>query len=282
VAKDTKFLTVDWPIWLRELRTFPAEQRAELLDLAADYVSTMTAERRSDVAPGLRAACIVAARRDLEATLAAADYVATGGMAGALLAASDALDVSSTGLLSADFSATPFLAVVETATASGSSVEMAGRVHDVLERLASAGPDLTVRVSGRFGGGLLDVVGTAVPVDGGLHFRATIDLAAIGRGLHPGVGHELRLDLLLQANDDGAIAQRPLTARDAALPMQPLPLPNRWHRLLGAEALLIERNGRLVLALPALRPSADGVLDLASRARLLARRRLRHGARPQH
>ena len=280
VAKDRKFLTVDWPIWLRDLRTFPVEQRPQLLDLAADYLSTMTAERRSDVAAGLRAACAMAARRDLEGTLAAADYVTTGGVAGDLLVESGALDVRSTGLLAADVSATPFLAVVETAQVSGTVLELSGRVHEVLGRLSSLAPDVTVRVTGRFGGRLLDAPGSATTTDGGLRFGASIDLAALGRRLHPGVGHELRLDLLVGRGQ--AIAHRPLTARDAFLPEQPLPLPNRWQRVLGAEARLLESNGRLVLALPALHAGADAALDLASRARLLVNRTLRSGdgARP--
>jgi CDP-glycerol glycerophosphotransferase len=284
LAKDNKFLTVDWPIWLRDLRAFPPEQRPQLLDLAAGYLSTMAPERRSDVAPGLRVAAHLAASRDLDGTLAAADYVTTGGIAGDLLLDSGALDATSTGLLAAGFAATPFLAVVETAHNTGPTLELSGRVHDVLGRLASAGPEATLRVTGRFGGRLLDVPVSLAPGDSGLRFHARLDLRALGRRMHPGVGHELRLDLLLGPafpRSSDSIAHRPLTARDAALPAQALTLPNRWQRLLGIEAHVRERNGRLVLALDALHPGADAVLDLASRCRLLVRHRLPDGARPQ-
>ena len=280
VAKDHKFLTVDWPIWLRDLRAFPADQRPQLLDLAADYVSTMGPERRSDVAPGLRAACALVARRDLQATLAAADYVTTGGIDGDLLVQSGALDVDATGLRSAGFAATPFLVVVETACVRGSRLELAGRVHDVLGRLASAQPDAGLRISGRFGGRLLDVPVATTNRDGGLEFRATVDLEALGRRLHPRVGHELRLDLRLRAAE--GVAQRPVTGRDATLPDRPLALPNRWQRVLGGEAELLERNGRLVLALPALHRRVDALLDLASRGRLVLDHRLVRRDGPRH
>ena len=277
VAKDHKFLTVDWPIWLRELRVFPAEQRPDLLELAGDYVSTMAPERRADVAPGLHAACALAARRDLEGTLAAADYVTTGGVNGELLVDSGVLDPRASGLLAADFTATPFLAVVETAQVSGPVLELSGRVHDVLGRLAAATPTATLRLSGRFGGRLIDVPASVDRREGGLGFHTPLQLADLGRRLHPGVGHEVRLDLVL--HDGASTARRPLSARDADLPTSPLALPNRWDRVLGQHAQLLERNGRLVLAL-ALHPGADSALDLASRGRNLLRRRLRH-SRPQ-
>ena len=279
VAKDHKFLTVDWPIWLRELRLFPAELRPQLLDLAAGYVSTMAPERRSDVAPGLRVACELAAALDLDGTLAAADYVTTGGIAGEVLLDSGALDAKRAGLDSAGFADTPFLVVLESASVEGAVVQLSGRVDDVLGRLARATPTATLRVSGRFGSRLTDVPASLAQGDGRTSFRAAVDLVALGRWLHPGVGHELRLDLLL--TDGEATVRRPLTARDAALPAQPLALPNPWRRVLGGEATLMERNGRLVLALVELNPRADAVLDVATRVRSFVGRRLRHSAGPQ-
>ena len=71
------------------------------------------------------------------------------------------------------------------------------------------------------------------------------------------------------------LCRRPVSARDATLPGQPLPLPNPWAVLVGNTGSLVERNGRLVLDLPGLHPVVDGALDLATRGRNLANRRAR-------
>lgn len=286
-AKDLKFLTVDWPIYLRELRSFPSASRGGLLDVATAYVEPAGLAARADVAPGARVACFLAARGDLDATLTAADYVTTGGVGTDLVQEQErvywtsrhldepggraGLDVTATGLLTAGFGATPYLAVVSEARADPASLHLSGRVHDVLGRLAAADLSVTLRVSGRFGGALLDVPVTLRSGEAVLALTADIDLQRLGRRLHPGVGHELRLDLLLRAGD--AVARVRLTGRDAELPTAPIGLPNRWRRLIGATATLQERNGRMVLDLPARHPAVDGVLDVASRARNIVRRR---------
>ena len=280
-AKDVKFLTVDWPIFLRELRAFPPDQRPELLALASAYTATVSLEPAAEVAPGPRVACHLAARGDLDATLTAADYVTTGGIGSDLVAhdgrvywsgshlteagARRILDVTSLGLLTAGFSATPFLAVVSAATVSGSSLELTGSVRDLLGRLTAAPVNATLRVSGRFGGRVATAPVTVDPDGRGLRFRASLDLTALGRAVHPGAGHELRLDLLLSRGGD--VARVRLTARDAQLPEQPVPLPGPWRRVLGDSARLLERNGRLVLDLWQLHHVAEAAMDLASRSR---------------
>ena len=287
VAKDHKFLTVDWPIYLRDLRSFPPESRRELLDVATAYVEPAAPALRADVTPGARVACFLAARGDLDATLTAADYVTTGGVGTDLVQEQErvywtsrhldepggrpGLDVTATGLLTAGFGETPYLAVVTEAQADSASLHLFGRVHDVLGRLGAADISVTLRVSGRFGGTLLDAPVTSRPGETVLSFTADIDLQQLARRLHPGVGHELRLDLLLRAGD--AVARVPLTGRDAELPAAPIGIPNRWRRLIGATATMQERNGRMVLDLPARHPAVDGVLDVASRARNMAQRR---------
>jgi CDP-glycerol glycerophosphotransferase len=287
-AKDRKFLTVDWPIYLRELRSFPAEQRAELLDLAADYFGGR--DLVADVQPGLRVAAFLTRCRDLDAALTAADYVTTGGIGTDLVVEQDrvywtrrhlgdtagrqALDVTSTGVLTADFAVTPFLAVVRQATATGDSLTLTGHVHDVLGRL---GGDVTASllVRGRLGGRVLSspaTLTTPPPAGQGLEFSVTLDLSRLAQRLHPGVAHELRFDLDLHRGE--AQAQLPVTARDAQLPEQSLSLPNRWAVVLGTSGGLLERNGRLVLDLAGVHPVVDRSLDVATRGRSFARRRL--------
>jgi CDP-glycerol glycerophosphotransferase len=293
-AKDHKFLTVDWPIYLRDLRAFPADRRKELLDVAADYLARVALHERTDVPPGLRVACYLAARRDLEATLTAADFVTTGGVGTDLVVADErlywtgrhldepdgraALDVTATGVLTARFESTPFLAVVSRAHADGGRLGLSGHVHDVLGRLADGDVTASVRVAGRLGGPfgdrVLDCPVTTARSKAVVSFATEVDLPALAHRLHPGVGHELRLDLLLRRGE--ALCRVPLTARDAVLPADPLALPNRWSTLLGASVAVQERNGRLVLDLLGLNSAVDRAFDLASRGRNAAgRSRLR-------
>ena len=285
-AKDRKFLTIDWPIYLRELRAFPADQRMALLDLAAGYIGMRAPTAEVDA--GLRVASYLAGRRDLAATLSAADYVTTGGIGADLVVeqervywtdrhldeagARDALDVTSTGVLTAPFEATPFLAVVREAKVSDQSLTMTGEIHDVLDRLGD-GVTATLTLRGRLGGRVLDCAVTLSAGAHGPNFCTAIDLRKLAHRLHPGVAHELRFDLLLRQGD--TLCRRPLSARDATLPPQPLPLPNPWAVLLGTTGSLLERNGRLVLDLPGLHPVVDSALDLATRGRNLANRRVR-------
>ena len=290
-AKDHKFLTVDWPIYLRELRAFPVEQRHELLDLAADYLGSRAFP--TDVAPGLRIASFLAARRDLEETLTAADYVTTGGIGSALVVEGgrvywserhlddpdgrDALDLTPTGLLTSPFAATPFLAVARDVRVDNGTMTLTGCVHDVLGRL-DGDVTMTVQLRGRFGGRVLDCPVTTDRVPQGLDFVAALDVRTLASRLHPGVAHELRFDLLVARGTERA--RRPVTARDAHLPEGPLSLPNRWARVLGQTGVVLERNGRLVIDLPALSPVLDGALDIATRGRNLAARGLaRRGGR---
>jgi len=286
-AKDHKFLTVDWPLYLRDLRSFPSESRGALLDVATAYVEPAAPAARADVTPGPRVACFLAARGDLDATLTAADYVTTGGVGTDLVPEHEriywtrrhldepggraGLDVTATGLLTAGFGATPYLAVVSEARADSASLHLSGRVHDVLGRLGAADLSVTLRVSGRFGGTLLDAPASLRRGEAGLSFTVDVELHQLARRLHPGVGHELRLDLQLRAGD--AVARVPLTGRDAELPTAPIGIPNRWRRLIGATASLQERNGRMVLDLPSRHPAVDGALDVASRARNIVQRR---------
>jgi CDP-glycerol glycerophosphotransferase len=284
-AKDRKFLTVDWPIYLRDLRAFPADARAQLVDLAADYVGSTDLLERADVAPGARAACFLAGRRDTDATLTAADFVTTGGVGTDLVVEQDrlywtrrhleepgaraALDVTATGIQCAGFSTTPFLAVVREARVRSSTLALSGHVHDVLGRLDDR-VSATLQLSGRFGGRLLDVSVSTLPAHDVLSFSADVDLRRLARRVHPGIGPEVRLDLMLRSAD--AVARVRLTGRDADLPLEPISLPNRWAPVLGRSAVLQERNGRLVIYLPELHPVADGMLDLATRGRNLAGR----------
>ncbi|HMC68247.1 MAG TPA: hypothetical protein VKJ07_03755, partial [Mycobacteriales bacterium] len=284
-AKDHKFLTVDWPIYLRELRGFPADQRDDLLDLAAGYVAERPLHDRGDLDPGLRVACYLAGCRDLEATLTAADYVTTGGIGTDLSVvagrvywtrahldepdANEALDVTDIGILAVDFSRTPFLAVVGEAKVECGRLTLRGRIHDVLERLSAAELTATLRVSGRFGGRVVDFPAVISADADGAAFAVEVDLRRLSRRLHPGVGHELRLDLVLGHGGDTSRVR--LTARDAVLPSETVDVSNPWSVLLGRTATVLERNGRLVLDLPSLHPVVDGALDLATRVRNLAR-----------
>ena len=289
-AKDHKFLTVDWPIYLRDLRAFPADRRGDLLSLASAYVAGRDFDAQAR--PGLRAACFLAARGDLETTLSAADYVTTGGIGTDLAVegdrvywthrhldepgAKDALDITSTGLLRATFATTPFLAVVQEARADAGTVTLSGRIWDVLDRL---GDDVTARLQlvGRFGGRVLECPAAVEPAPHGAMFTVPMDLRRLARGLHPGVAHELRFELVLDRPDAGQSVARcriPITARDARLPDEPLSLPNPWAALIGATGSLRERNGRLVLDLAGLHPVLDSALDVATRGRNLAGRRL--------
>jgi len=285
-AKDRKFLTVDWPIYLRELRSFAADQRAALLDLAANYLGDR--DLPVDVPPGLRVASFLAGRRDLDATLTAADYVTTGGIGTDLvvdghrvfwtrehLDSPDGrrrLDVTDSGVQTSDFASTPFLAVLQHATATGDSVAVDGAVHDVLGRLHHD-VTATLQVRGRLGGRLVNYPVILAAAEHGLDFRADVDLRRLARRLHPGVAHELRFDLVLRQGE--AMARLPISARDASLPGEPLPLPNTWATLLGSTGSLLERNGRLVLDLPGVHPAVDTALDLATRGRNIANRRVR-------
>jgi CDP-glycerol glycerophosphotransferase len=284
-AKDRKFLTVDWPLYLRDLRAFPADARTELIDLAADYVGSTDLLERADVAPGARAACFLAGRRDADATLTAADFVTTGGVGTDLVVEQDrlywtrrhldepgaraALDVTATGIQCAGFSTTPFLAVVREARVRSSTLALSGHVHDVLGRLDDH-VSATLQLSGRFGGRLLDVSVSSLPGHDVLSFSAAVDLRRLARRVHPGIGPEVRFDLVLRSAD--AVARVRLTGRDADLPLEPISIPNRWSPVLGRSAVLQERNGRLVIYLPELHPVADGMLDLATRGRNLAGR----------
>jgi CDP-glycerol glycerophosphotransferase len=285
-AKDHKFLTVDWPIYLRELRGFPADQRSELLDLAADYIGSR--ELIADVQPGLRVASFLAGCRDLDLTLTAADYVTTGGMGTHLVVEDNrvywtsryldepggrpALDVTASGVLAAGFAATPFLAVAREATTAGDSVTLTGHVHDVLGRLDGE-VTASLQLRGRLGGRLMDCPVSLAATEDGLDFRATVDLRRLAHRLHPGVAHEVHVDLVLRRGNTRA--RRPVSARDARLPGQPLALRNPWAVLLGTTGSLLERNGRLVLDLPGVHPVVDTALDLATRGRNLANRRVR-------
>ena len=282
-AKDRKFLTVDWPIYLRELRSFPADQRAALLELAADYVGHR--ELAVDVGAGLRVASFLAGRRDLDATLSAADYVTTGGVGTDLVVERNALywthrhldedggrqglDVTATGLLTADFASTPFLAVVRSATVTRDTLTLDGTVNDVLGRLAGD-VAASLQLRGRLGGRLMDCPVTLSAAENRLDFSAAVDLRRMARRLHPGVAHEVRFDLVLRRGDERA--RRPVSARDAHLPDRPLLLPNRWAALLGTTGVLVERNGRLVVDLPGLSPVVDAALDAATIGRSVARR----------
>ena len=277
-AKDTKFLTVDWPLFLRELRAFPAAQRPELLALATSYLQGAAPETDGTAAPGLRAACFLARAGDLAETLTVADYVTTGGMGVDPVVEGDrawwrsvhldepggrdALDITATGVTQTGFAATPFLAVATAVTLRSGRLTIRGDVPDLRDRLNRGEVTAGLRVRSRLGATVLDVPATAALREGRLEFEATVDLAALGRRLQPAVGHELRFALVLHSRGEVAVVS--MSARDAELPTEPVPVASRWSAVLGSTATLVERNGRLALELVHLHPAVDRVLDLAT------------------
>lgn len=287
-AKDRKFLDVDFSWFLRQLREFPADEREKLLDIAARYIRTVDLARQRDAAAASRVGAFLAARGDVERTLTAADFAATAEIGSDLVvehgrlfwtdagldddSGRTALDVTSIGLLEAGFDRTPFLTVVRKASYDGDRLRLAGTVHDVLDRLGDVSTlAADVEVSGRVGGAFWRVPVRLHHDAVGAGWDAEVDLRAVGRRmLRPTVGHELRLHLRLHRG--GETARLALTARDAMLPAGETGLPSPWRRLLGDRARLVERNGRLVLALTDLPGYVDGALDLASRARYAGRR----------
>ncbi|HET6818454.1 MAG TPA: glycosyltransferase family 2 protein [Mycobacteriales bacterium] len=283
-AKQVKFLSADFTVFLRDLRGRRTDDRQALLDLAQKYLTGID-ERSWPVEPvGPRVAAVLAARGDLPGVLAAADFAVTGGLASDLTVeggdrlrwtsahpdAGDALDVTATGVLSAAFAATPFLATVDHARWEGDSLFCDGRVYDVLGRLGPA-QSLAGRilVRGRLGGVLWS--GPLLLTDAGadVRFSGRLDLVALGKALgRPTVGHELRL--LVELQRDGERVVRPLTGRDADLPPGDHPLPTPWRRLVGDRVRIAEVNGRLVLQLTALPQITDRAIAAGSWARYAA------------
>jgi CDP-glycerol glycerophosphotransferase len=278
LAQHTKFLGLDLALFLRDLRLSDAGARAELVSLARDYCAGVDPEWwRAGGAPA-RVAAAAAAGGHMSGLLAAADWVVTGGVGGELVDDGRrllwtacnpdvAVDVTDTGLLAADFAATPFLAVVERASWADPGLTFTGRVHDVLDRLGPA-ERLTGRllVRGRLGGVLWSAPVRLTSSSQGVAVDGRLDLTALGRALgRPTVGHELRLLVELGRGDDRVV--RPFSARDAALPPGDHPLRTPWRRLVGDRVRLAEVNGRLVLQLTALPRVADRAVAAGSWAR---------------
>jgi glycosyltransferase involved in cell wall biosynthesis len=268
-AKDAKFFAVDFPLFLRELRQFAPATRRALVELAGGYLDGPASDGRRLVVPpevpaAVRAAADAARVRDLDRTLAAADWAVTGGVATGL---------GDPAAWSEPFAQLPFLAAVTEAVVRGTALSISGVVHDPFGRLDGAASAQLV-VTGRVGGRLWSApAGLGPRGDGRREFTGTLDLAALGRRLAvPTVGPELRVALWLR--DGTAVSRRPLTARDARLPSEPLALPNPWRWIVGDRGRLAEVNGRLVIQLSGLPRSVDGAIDLVSRARLAGRRAL--------
>ena len=284
-AKHAKFLAADFTLFLRDLRHRDAADRAELLALAADYVRGVGAQVWPEQPVASRVAAVLAARSDLDGVLAAADFAVTGGVGVDLVACDgrlrwtaehpedgDALDVTVTGLLDRGFAGTPFLTVVEHARWEGDAMAYDGRVHDVLGRLGKAGA-LTARllVRGRVGGVLWSAPVSLGSSDSGVGVSGRVDLTALGRALgRPTVGHELRLEIELRRGNERAV--RPLTARDALLPVVEHHLPTPWRLLVGDRVRLAEVNGRVVLQLSALPTATNRAVAAGSWARYAGRR----------
>jgi CDP-glycerol glycerophosphotransferase len=282
-AKHAKFLSADFTLFLRELRSRGAEDRGAMLDVAKTYLSGVGDESWPDVPAGPRVAAVLAERGDVPRLLAAADYVVTGGVASDLTAdagrlrwtaahpeAGDALDVTSTGLLDASFAETPFLAVVDRARWEDATLSYDGHVYDVLGRLGAA-QSLRGRVlvRGRLGGVLWSAPLLVTDAGSDVRFSGRIDLRALGKTLgRPTVGHELRLLVELTRGDDRVV--RPLTARDADLPPVDAALPTPWRPLVGDRVRLAEVNGRLVLQLTALPRVTDRAIAAGSWVRYVA------------
>ena len=282
LAQHTKFLGLDFALFLRDLRQADADTRTALLSVAADYCAGIDAQWWRDGAPPARAAVAAAARRDLGGLLAAADWSVTGGVrgrltdvGGRLLWAGDdpgtRVDVSDSGLLAATFATTPFLATVDHARWEDHSLAIDGHQYDVLGRLGPA-QSLTGRllVRGRLGGVLWSAPLLLTDAGDDVRFSGRVDLTALGRALgRPTVGHELRLLVELQRGSERAV--RPLTARDADLPPVDHPLPTPWRKLVGDRVRLAEVNGRLVLQLTALPRVTDRAIAAGSWVRYVAR-----------
>jgi CDP-glycerol glycerophosphotransferase len=278
LAQHAKFLGLDFTLFLRDLRLRDPDTRAELMSLAADYCAGVDAQWWRAGTPPTRVAALLAARRDLEGVLAAADWAVTGSVGGELVGAGGrllwsaddpdlALDVTDSGLLDAGFGGTPFLAVVERADWEQGVLSFTARVHDVLGRLQPAG-GLAGRllVRGRLGGVLWSAPVRLSTSADGVEVEGRVDLTALGRTLgRPTIGHELRLLLELRRGDDRVV--RPLTARDADLPPADHALPTPWRRLVGDRVRLAEVNGRLVMQLTALPRVADRAVAAGSWAR---------------
>lgn len=284
-ARAQKFLDKDMELFLREVREFPPSLRPSLVELVGEYVAEVDAATAAGAAPS-RVGAFLASQGDVDRTLAAADWSATGGVAsdvtevdgrlywtGAYLDHAEArapLDVTDTGWREAGFGSTPFLVTTTGAEADGKDVHLSGVVSDLLGRLHDV-DSCSLVVRGRAGGRLWTTRATCVSSPDGLSFQARVDLAAVGARLfRPTVGHELRLSLALRSR--GQTVERPLTARDADLPLSALPLPTPWRALVGDRAQLREVNGRLVLALTAQPARVDAVIDAASLVRYAARR----------
>jgi CDP-glycerol glycerophosphotransferase len=284
-ARAQKFLDKDMELFLRELREFPSSLRPALMQLVGDYVAEVDAATAAGALPS-RVGAFLASQGDVERTLVAADWSATGGAAGDVRevgsrlywtgaylddpAGRAALDVTETDWCDAGFAATPFLVTATRAEAEGNDVHLNGVVTDLLGRLHGV-DSCSLVVRGRAGGRLWSTKATCVTDPVGLAFQARVDLAAVGARLfHPTVGHELRLSLVLRR--DGQTVERPLTGRDSDLPQHAFPLPTRWHALVGDQVHLREVNGRLVFALSALPARVDALIDAASLVRYTARR----------
>ena len=282
-AKQAKFLSADFTLFLRQLRSRDADDRDAMLDVAKSYLSDIADDSWPDEPVGPRVAAVLAARGDLPRLLAAADYAVTGGVASDLTAAAGrlrwtaghpdagaALDVTATGLLDAEFAETPFLAAVDRARWENATLSYDGHVYDVLGRL---GPAQSLRgrvlVKGRLGGVLWSAPLLVTDAGADVRFSGRVDLRALGKTLgRPTVGHELRLFVELTRGDDQVV--RPLTARDADLPPVDAPLPTPWRPLVGDRVRVAEVNGRLVLQLTALPRVTDRAIAAGSWARYVA------------
>ena len=93
----------------------------------------------------------------------------------------------------------------------------------------------------------------------------------------PTVGHEMRLSMLI--TQGGRSVRRMLSARDAVLPAEDLPVPPRWRWLVGGRLRVGEVNGRLVLQFVTMPALVDASIQAVSLMRHAARRMGMRGLR---
>jgi CDP-glycerol glycerophosphotransferase len=280
-----KFLDKDMDLFLREVREFPPHLRREIVTLVGDYVRETSAAQADGSLPG-RVAAFLTSVGDVEGTIAVADWSANGGVATDLTVSGDrvywtashldepggraALDVTTTGWRTAAFARTPFLASATTVAHADGRLHVAARVADLLGRLDGV-TAATVRLRGRAGTRILDVPAEITADVDHLRVDADIDLRAVAARLfNPAVGHEIPIAVVLHRHAERA--ERPLSGRDADLPVAELHLPGPWRHLAGDRARVVESNGRLVLSLSALPASVDAMHDAASLLRYGAQR----------